>query len=317
MTSPVEISVVAPVFNESAVIFELHARLKHTLEKNCSSYEIIFVNDGSIDDTAGKINQLAKMFPQVKYIGLSRNFGHQIAVSAGLDHSCGKAVVIIDGDLQDPPELIETLYAKFKEGYKIVYAKRRNREGETILKKLTAKAFYRIMAFITEVEIPLDTGDFRIIDRVVVEKLLQMPERNKFLRGQVAWLGFKSAAIEFDRDKRRSGKTGYTYRKMLRFAMDGITAFSNFPLKIATFFGVVFSGVAFLTIGYALYSKFFLHSAIRGWASLIISSMLIGGVQLICIGIIGEYISRIYIDVRRRPLYVVEKTENFNQSDEG
>jgi polyisoprenyl-phosphate glycosyltransferase len=315
MECPVEISVVAPLFNESAVIFELHSRLKHTLEQICSRYEIIFVNDGSIDDTAAKVKQLAKMFPEVRYIGLSRNFGHQIAVSAGLEHSCGRAVVIIDGDLQDPPELIETLYAKFKEGYKIVHATRKNREGETFLKKLTAKLFYRILALITEIEIPLDTGDFRIIDRVVVEKLMSMPENNKFLRGQMAWLGFKSTSVAFDRLKRQSGKTGYTYRKMIRFAMDGITAFSNFPLKIATFFGVVFSGVAFLTICYALYSKYILHSAIRGWASLIVSSMLIGGVQLICIGIIGEYINRIYIDVRRRPLYVMEETENLNQPD--
>lgn len=310
MTNSVEISVVIPVFNEESVIFEMHTRLCKVLETICKDFEIIFINDGSKDKTRDKIKHLSSMYPHVKYLGFSRNFGHQVAVSAGLEYATGNAVIIIDGDLQDPPELITQMYQKYREGYKVVNARRTIRKGESHAKKITAKLFYRTISFITDIDIPLDTGDYKIIDRVVVNKLLQMPETSKFLRGQIAWLGFKSTEVEFERKERGVGKSGYTYQKMLRFALDGITAFSNLPLKIATFFGIVFAGIAFITILYALYSKFILDNTIQGWTSLIISSMLLGGVQLICLGVIGEYISRMNLDIRSRPLYIIEETEN-------
>ena len=225
-----------------------------------------------------------------------------------MDATKGKAVVIIDGDLQDPPELIIDLFKKYQEGYDVVYAKRKERKGESVFKKVTAKLFYRTLKRITAIDIPLDTGDFRLIDRKVVNYLNQMPEQNKFLRGQIAWLGFKQTEVLFNRDTRKYGKTGYTLGKMLRFAMDGITSFSDKPLELVTKLGFTISFVSFIIILYAIYSHFILDRTITGWTSLIISSMFIGGVQLISIGIIGEYISRINKNVQKRPLYIIENT---------
>jgi dolichol-phosphate mannosyltransferase len=227
---------------------------------------------------------------------------------AGIIKSRGNAVVLIDGDLQDPPELIRDLYAEYKKGNKVVNAKRIQRIGETWFKKATANMFYRTLKKITSFDIPLDTGDFRLISREVVNHLISMGESSKFLRGQIAWLGFRQTSVEFERQERKAGKTKYTLRKMLRFAMDGITSFSNFPLQIATFLGFLFSVIAFFIILYALYSKFILEEVVTGWTSIMISSMFIGGVQLLCIGIIGEYISRISADVKKRPSYVIEET---------
>jgi dolichol-phosphate mannosyltransferase len=266
------------------------------------------VNDGSKDNSISLIRKLVDNDPTVRYIDLSRNFGHQIAVSAGLDLARGKAVVIIDADLQDPPELITPLYQKLKEGYEVVYAKRRLREGESVAKKFTAKLFYRILARITSVEIPVDTGDFRIISRKVVEALRQMPEQNKFLRGQISWIGYRQTFVEYDRSERAGGETGYTYRKMIRLALDGITAFSDAPLKAATFMGFSVSMIAFLVMLYTLYSRFIIHDYQPGWPSLMISILFLGGVQLVAVGIIGEYISRLSANVRRRPLYLIADT---------
>jgi dolichol-phosphate mannosyltransferase len=252
--------------------------------------------------------KLTQKNSRVFYINFSRNFGHQVAVTAGLDASKGKSVVIIDGDLQDPPELIVDLFKKHKEGYEVVYAKRRERKGESIFKKITAKLFYRILKRITAINIPLDTGDFRLIDRKVVEYLKQMPEQNKFLRGQIAWLGFKQTEVLFDRFERKYGKTGYSLGKMIQFAMDGITSFSDKPLQFVSKLGFGISLVSFIVILYAFYSHFVLDRTITGWTSLIISSMFIGGVQLISIGVIGEYISRINKNVLKRPLYIVKET---------
>ena len=303
-----ELSVVIPIYNEQLNIVPLYERLISSLKPLGITSEFIFVNDGSKDASMETIRKLAEKDNAIKYIDLSRNFGHQIAVSAGLDHSSGQKVVIIDADLQDPPELIVQLYAKMKEGYQVVYAKRRSRKGESILKKSTAKLFYRLLNRITSISIPVDTGDFRIVDRKIIEVLKRMPEQQKFLRGQIAWAGFKQTFIEYDRDERQAGKTGYTYKKMIRFAIDGITSFSNFPLKFASLVGFLVSGFAFLLILYSLYGQFVLKTNVAGWASLMISVLFIGGVQLLCIGIIGEYIGRISSNIRNRPLYIVSET---------
>ncbi len=304
----VDLSVIIPIYNEEANIGALYQRLTSVMKETTSSYELLFVNDGSRDMSIFLIKEFAEKDPNVRYIDFSRNFGHQVAVSAGIDNTRGNAVVIIDADLQDPPELIKEMYTKMKEGFQVVYAKRRKREGEGFLKKLTAKMFYRILSRITSVSIPVDTGDFRIMDKKIVETLRKMPEQQKFLRGQISWIGFKQTHIEYDRNERAGGTTGYTYSKMIRFALDGITSFSNLPLKFAIISGFIVSFIAFCIMLYALYGRFILKSYVPGWTSLILSVMFIGGVQLISIGIIGEYISRISTNIRNRPLYVINET---------
>ncbi len=304
----IELSVVIPVFNEEKNISTIYNRCVSVADSISNYFEIIFVNDGSKDDSFQLIHQLAKQDSRVKYISLSRNFGHQIAVSAGLDICAGSYAVIIDADLQDPPELINDLYTKAKEGFDVVYAKRNIRKGETLFKTITAKFFYRILTKITSINIPLDTGDFRIISRKVINVLKQMPEQQKFLRGQIAWVGFNQASVKYNRDERADGKSSYTIRKMVRLAFDGITSFSNLPLRIATIAGFLVSGITFCVAMYALYARFISRDYVPGWTSIIISVLFIGGVQLITIGIIGEYISRISSNVRNRPLYVISDT---------
>ena len=308
-----DLSVIVPIYNEEANIIELHRRLTGVVEgmKLAGGYELIFINDGSRDQSLPMLRALAAHHPQVRYLDFSRNFGHQIAVTAGLDQARGEAVVIIDADLQDPPELIVDLYARFRQGYDVVYAKRRSRVGESQAKKLTAKVFYRILARITRISIPVDTGDFRIISRRVLLALRQMPEQHKFLRGQIAWVGFRQTFVEYDRAQRAGGETGYTYRKMLRFALDGITSFSDTPLKAATLMGFTVSGVAFLLMLYTLYARLVRQDYEPGWASLMMSILFLGGVQLIAVGVIGEYIARLSANVRQRPLYILA------ESDEG
>lgn len=305
MASSIDLSVIVPVHNEEGNIALLFGRLKEVISGLGLRFEVLFVNDGSRDKSMACIRDLATQHPEVRYIDLSRNFGHQIAVTAGIDHCLGAAAVIIDADLQDPPELIAELWAKYKEGYPVVYAKRRSRKGESILKKWTAKMFYRTMRRITNIDIPLDTGDYRIIDRKVLDVLKRMPEQNKFLRGQISWVGFRQTFVEYDRLERNAGSTSYTYKKMIRFAIDGITAFSELPLRFISILGFVVSGLAFLLIIYSLASYLFLDHYVRGWASQMISILFIGGIQLIGIGIIGEYVARIGANVRQRPLYVV------------
>jgi dolichol-phosphate mannosyltransferase len=302
------ISVVIPIYNEEKNIPLLFERLKNALENTAQSFELIYVNDGSKDKSIAVIKGLAKDHSFVKFINFSRNFGHQIAVSAGLDLCKGSEVVIIDADGQDPPELIPELYKKLKEGYEIVYAKRKSRKGESALKLLTARWFYKILAKLTSIDIPMDTGDFRIIHRKVVDQINKMPEKQKFLRGQMAWVGFRQTFVEYDRDERMSGDTGYTFRKMFRLAMDGITSFSNFPLRVATISGFACAFIGFFLIIYTLYSRYVLKDYEPGWSSLMITIVFIGGIQLIGIGIIGEYISRIYDNIRNRPLYIVDET---------
>ena len=314
MPDSIDISVIVPIHNEEDNIPALYQRLSTVLQGMKLSYELFFVNDGSQDRSLVEIRKLAEEDNRIKYIDLSRNFGHQVAVTAGLDHCQGRAAVIIDADLQDPPELIQELYRKHKDGFEVVYAKRRSRKGESALKKLTARWFYRLMRRLTNIDIPLDTGDFRIIDRKVIDVLKQMPEQNKFLRGQTSWAGFRQTFVEYDRDERQAGRTSYTYGKMVRFALDGITAFSEAPLRFITITGFLVSLLAFLLIIYSRISYFFLDGYVRGWASQMISILFIGGIQLIGIGIIGEYISRIGSNVRQRPIYIVAE-ENLHPEE--
>ncbi len=301
-----KLSIIIPIYNEQDNIDRLINRLKGVVSKLGIDCEYIFINDGSKDDSINIIKNLATIDSSVKYINFSRNFGHQIAVTAGLDKASGDRIVIIDADLQDPPELIIEMYHKMNDGYEVVYAKRKARKGESWLKKFTARMFYRILKAITSVNIPVDTGDFRIMDRKIVDVLKQMPEQQKFLRGQISWIGFNQTYVEYERDERNAGETGYTYIKMIRFALDGITSFSNFPLKFASICGFVVSGIAFLVGLYALYARFISGHYVEGWTSIIISVLFLGGIQLISIGIIGEYISRLSSNVRNRPLYIID-----------
>jgi len=304
-----EVSVVIPIYNEEKNIPTLYERLSAVLVGlNLTSFEFVFVNDGSVDGSMALLKALAEKHKHVAYVNLSRNFGHQVAVTAGLDYCKGEKIVIIDADLQDPPELIADLLAKMDEGYDVVYARRKARKGEGFMKKLTAKWFYRALDKITSVKIPIDTGDFRVISRRVLTVLQQMPEREKFLRGQIAWMGFNQTFIEYNRDERKAGDTGYTWSKMIRFAIDGITSFSDFPLKMASILGFAVSGISFILMLYALYSRFILKVYEPGWTSLMLSVLFIGGIQLICVGIIGEYIGRISNNVKQRPLYLVKET---------
>ncbi|MDX2062179.1 MAG: glycosyltransferase family 2 protein [Bacteroidia bacterium] len=310
----IEISVVAPLYNEAANLAQLYERLTHVLEGMGVDYEFVFINDGSHDATLLGVKALAARDPRVRYVDFSRNFGHQIAVSAGLDRARGQAVVIIDADLQDPPELIAEMYAKLQSGYEVVYAQRRKRHGETWFKRFTASMFYRLFNRFSNIQMPLDTGDFRIMARPVVDVLVSMPERHKFLRGQISWIGFRQTFVEYDRAPRAGGETGYTLRKMVRFALDGLTGFSTLPLKLATILGFVVSGLAFLLIVFVVIVKLFgtrLGFLVApGWASQMIVSLFLGGVQLIAIGILGEYIARIADNTKQRPLYVVRESSD-------
>jgi len=302
------LSVIIPVYNEEENVPVIFERLtKAVAEMGLEHVELLFVNDGSTDRTMEVIKALPSTKTHIRFIDLSRNFGHQIAVTAGLDYCTGNRVVIIDADLQDPPELIKTLNAKMDEGFDVVYAQRIKRKGESLMKTATASFYYRLLDSITSVHIPIDTGDFRIISRRVVEALKQMPEREKFLRGQIAWLGFNQTFVEYEREERSAGATGYTWRKMTALALDGITSFSNFPLKVATISGFVVSFISFFLMLYALYSRFVLKVYEPGWTSLILSVLFIGGIQLFSIGIIGEYIGRISNNVKQRPLYLIKE----------
>ena len=304
-----DLSVIIPIYNEEDNLHLLHERLTAVATNMGLRYELVFVNDGSRDRSLALIRALAKRDARVRYLDFSRNFGHQIAVTAGLDHTRGRAVAIIDADLQDPPELIADMYAKMRdEDYQVVYARRKSRRGETWLKKWTARSFYRLLSRITSVDIPVDTGDFRIMDHRVVEVLREMPEKSKYLRGQISWIGFRQTFVEYARSERHAGETGYTYAKMFRFALDGITGFSDFPLKIVTWFGfgTVFFGLVVAV--YVLYSRFVLEDYVQGWTSLMLIVLFLGGIQMIAIGIIGEYLARMNQNIRDRPTYIVRES---------
>ncbi len=300
-------SIIAPIFNEAGNIPELYRRVKETLDQTGEPWEIMMVDDGSTDSSTDEIRKLAALDARVKPIIFARNFGHQIAVTAGLDYSRGKAVVIIDSDLQDPPEVILDMIAKWKEGYEVVYAQRSEREGETWFKLFTASIFYRIIYRITDVKIPMDTGDFRLLDRKVVEVMKQMRERHRFLRGMSSWVGFKQAGVPYKRAARFSGETKYPMKKMVKFASDAITSFSYFPLQVAMYLGFISAGISIIAIPVVVILRMVGQHAFLGQATTLIAVLFLGGVQLISLGILGEYIGRLYDEAKGRPLYIVRE----------
>jgi polyisoprenyl-phosphate glycosyltransferase len=305
------VSVVVPCANEEAVLRETNLRLIATLEEISPNFEILYVDDGSTDSTPDLLREMQLHDSRIRAIRFSRNFGHQIAITAGVEHARGDAVVIIDADLQDPPEVIREFLQKWLDGYDVVYGVRTEREGETAFKRWTAKIFYRLMGRLSDTAIPLDTGDFRLMDRTVVDALVAMPERDRFVRGMVTWLGFSQVAVPYRREPRLAGATKFSLFKMIRFATDGIVSFSILPLRLATWMGFAASGVALVEIGLALFARFFATGLVKGWTSTVIAVWFVGGVQLICMGIIGEYVGRIYGESKRRPLYVVRERIGF------
>lgn len=313
MTEKILCSVVIPVFNEELVVQETYKRLKTVMDSLNEPYELIFVNDGSKDDTAIILRKLCEADFRVKLVDFSRNFGHQLASTAGMDYSSGDTVVLIDADLQDPPEIIPEMIKKWREGYDVVYGVRIKRNGETLFKKLTSKVFYRLLNCMTEVDIPLDTGDFRLIDRKVCNALKAANEKNRYIRGIISWLGFKQTGVEYVRDKRFAGESKYPLKKMLKFAFDAITSFSYKPLKLASYFGSFISVLSFLYLLVVIYLRLFTDSTITGWASTLAVSLFFNGIILIILGIIGEYIGRIYDEVKGRPLYIVRETQNIDK----
>ena len=286
-------SIVVPVFNEEKVLNELYRRLTIVMSKLRESYEIIFINDGSIDNSLEIMEKLHSKDKRIKIIDFSRNYGQQIATTAGIDYATGEAIVIIDADLQDPPKVIPELVKKWKKGYDVVYGVRKKREGENFFKKVTASIFYKFLNKIADINIPLDAGDFRLIDRKVANNLKTIREKNRYIRGLTSWIGFRQIGVLYDREKRFAGYTKYTLGKMLKLALDAVFSFSNYPLKIAIYIGFLISGLSFLYLIYVLILKIFMDVTIQGWASIIVAVLFLGGVQLICIGIIGEYIGRI------------------------
>jgi glycosyltransferase involved in cell wall biosynthesis len=305
------LSVVVPCMNEEQVLAETNRRLIATLSQISLNFELIYVDDGSTDSTPDLLREIQLQDHRVRVVLFSRNFGQQVAITAGLEHTRGDAVAIIDADLQDPPDVIREFVAKWIEGYDVVYGVRAEREGETAFKLWTAKLFYRCISRLSDTAIPLDTGDFRLMDRRVVDALLAMPERDRFVRGMVSWLGFTQAAVTYRRAPRFAGQTKFSLFKMVRFAADGIVSFSILPLRLATWIGFAASGVAMVGIVLALFDRFFATGLVRGWTSTMIAIYFIGGVQLICMGIIGEYVGRIYGESKRRPLYVVRERLGF------
>ncbi len=308
------LSVVVPLYNEEGNVAPLCERLEGILMRlpGAPSYEIIIVNDGSADATADRVRDQLRTRKNIVLVNLSRNFGHQLAATAGLDTAKGDAVILMDGDLQDPPELIAEFFDRWQAGYDVVYAVRRTRKGESLFKTATARMFYRIVRKMTKVNIPVDTGDFRLMSRRVVTALHRSPERHRFLRGMVSWVGYRQIGVEYDRDERHTGVTKYPLAKMLRFAIDGITSFSDAPLRLASYLGFCSSFVAFIYAIVVIVSKLFsIHppAYTPGWASTIVAVIFLGGVQLIGIGILGEYLGRIYDEVKGRPLYLISDIE--------
>ena len=300
-------SIIAPIYNEKENLPELQRRVTEVLDSTNEPWELILGDDGSTDGSTDIIRELAKKDERVRSIIFARNFGHQIAITAGWDYARGDAVVIIDADLQDPPELILEMAKKWKEGNEVVYAVRAEREGESWFKLMTASLFYRIIYRITDVKIPLDTGDFRLMDRKVINVLKQMRERHRFPRGMSAWVGFKQVGVEYKRAARKAGETKYPFRKMFRLAINAVTGFSYFPLQVATYFGFASAGFAILVIPIVIYLRITGSQAFFGQASTLIAVLFLGGVQLISLGVLGEYIGRLYDEAKGRPLYIVRE----------
>ena len=298
-------SIIAPIYNEIENLPELYRRVKEVMDSSGERWELILVDDGSTDGSTEKIRELAQKDKIVRPVIFARNFGHQVAITAGWDYARGDAIVIIDADLQDPPEVILELAKKWREGYEVVYAVRSEREGESWFKKFTAAMFYRIIYSITDVKIPVDTGDFRLMDRKVVDVLKQMKERHRFPRGMSAWVGFKQIGVKYNRAARVAGVTKYPFSKMLKLALNAITGFSYFPLQLATYFGFASAGISVIAIPVVIYMRMMGSGAFFGQATTLIAVLFFGGVQLISLGVLGEYIGRLYDEAKGRPLYIV------------
>lgn len=311
-----EYSIVVPLYNEEEVLSETYRRLKTVMDQTGKPYEVIMINDGSVDKTPEMAADICEKDPSFKLLNFSRNFGHQTAITAGMDHASGKAIIVIDADLQDPPEIIMEMIEKWKQGFDVVYGKRISRKGETWFKRITARAFYRTLNRLTDVKIPTDVGDFRLIDRKVRDALLRVPEHNRYVRGLISWLGFKQTEVEFVREARFAGETKYPLRKMVKLAVDGITSFSYKPLKFSvgtgiflSVFSLIFALVVFiLRLNNIVYME-------PGWASLMVVVLFFFGFVLIMLGIIGEYLGRIFEEVKKRPLYIIsEKIGDFEET---
>ncbi len=301
------LSIVAPVYNEGPTVMVFYQRVVAILEQLGESYEILLVNDGSRDNSQQIIRELHAADPRVKGLSFSKNFGHQLAITAGADFARGRAVVVIDSDLQDPPEVIPEMVAKWREGYDLVYAVRKARAGETWFKKVTAKFFYRLIRSVTNVDIPVDTGDFRLMDRKVVDALNQIREQHRFMRGLSIWVGFKQTGVYYERQERHAGTSHYPLNKMIRLALTGITSFSYLPLQLATYLGFMVSGLSLIFIVTAIILRLSRSQAFIGQATTLVSVLFLGGIQLICLGLIGEYLGRIYDEVKHRPLYILSE----------
>ncbi len=308
-------SIVVPVCNEQDTVLEMHRRMAAVMDGLDGPTELLLVNDGSRDGSLSLMRDLATRDPRVKVLSFSRNFGHQVAITAGIDYAAGDAVVVIDADLQDPPEVIPELVKEWQAGAELVYAQRAERAGETLFKKFTASFFYRLIASVTDLQIPVDTGDFRLMDRKVVEALKQVREHHRFMRGLSVWVGFKQKGVTYARQERYAGSTKYPLKKMVRFATDGITSFSYVPLQLATTAGFVFAGLALLTIPVVAALRLVDSGFFFGQATTLVSVLFLGGIQLIFLGIIGEYLGRIYDEVKQRPLYILSEKIGFEKRD--
>jgi len=310
-------TIIAPIYNEVENIPLLYSRVSEVMEKTGEPWEFVMVDDGSSDGSTEKILKFQSKDEKVRAVIFARNFGHQIAVTAGLDTSKGEAVIIIDADLQDPPEVILDLIQKWKEGYEVVYAVRSKREGESWFKLFTASAFYRVIQRITDVNIPTDTGDFRLLDRKVVQVMNGMREKHRFLRGMSVWVGFKQTGVEYEREERFAGETKYPLKKMIRFASDAITGFSYFPLQLAMYLGFIAAGFSIVSIPVVIFLRVTGSQAFFGQATTLIAVLFLGGVQLISLGLLGEYVGRLYDEAKDRPLYIVRENPEKDQEKEG
>ncbi|MCO6451334.1 MAG: glycosyltransferase family 2 protein [Caldilineales bacterium] len=305
------ISIVAPVYNEEAILHELYRRIVATMDEQSDTWELVLINDGSRDRSYEVMQELHAQDDRVRIVNFSRNFGHQIAITAGADYASGDAIIIIDADLQDPPSLILDMVAKWREGYDVVYAIRKERKGESKFKLYTASAFYRVINRITGFAIPVDTGDFRLVDRKAMDALRKLREHHRFMRGLSVWVGFRQTGVEYVREERYAGETKYPISKMLRLALDGITSFSYFPLQIATYMGFVIAAISVIGILVTIALRLSGSQAFIGQASTLVMVLFLGGIQLISLGIIGEYLGRIYEEVKQRPLYIVDEATGF------
>ena len=308
------ISIIIPIYNEEKIISELYKRLVESLKSYDGNYEVIFVNDGSTDNAFSMLKTLCKNDINIKIIDLSRNFGHQLAITSGIDFATGDAIILMDGDLQDPPELIPKLIEKWKNGFDVVYTIKTSRK-ENFLKKLAFKLFYKLMQRFSSIAIPMEAGNFSLMDKKVFETLKTMKEKNRYIPGMRAWIGFKQIGIEFAREDRFAGKPQMTFSRLIKLAFDGIFSFSNIPLRFATYLGFVSAVISFLGIVYVLYSKVFTDKAISGWASTIVAILFIGGMILLTLGIIGEYIGRIYDEIKNRPMYLIKEKIGFEKKN--